>query len=82
VSIRKRGPRSYQVRVGPFVQTVPTKAAAEKLELDFKLRRVGDLERVSPTTLGDEIDRLPGAASGVRRAAAAQHRVLRTEAKG
>jgi hypothetical protein len=39
------------------VQTVPTREAAEKLELDFKLRRLGgDVEKVAPTTLGDEID--------------------------
>ena len=42
MSIRKRGPRSYQVRVAPFpAQTVPTREAAERLELDLKLRRVG-----------------------------------------
>jgi hypothetical protein len=40
MSIRKRGVRSYQVRVSPFpAQTVPTREAAEKLELDLKLRR-------------------------------------------
>jgi hypothetical protein len=43
--------------VAPFVQTVPTREAAEKLELDFKLRRLGgDIEKVTPTTLGQEID--------------------------
>jgi integrase len=57
VSIRKRGKRSYQVRVAPFVQTVPTREAAEKLELEFMLRRSGgDVEKVAPTTLGQEID--------------------------
>jgi integrase len=57
VSIRKRGKRAYQVRVAPFVQTVPTREAAEKLELEFKLRRLGgDIDKVAPTTLGQEID--------------------------
>ena len=40
VSIRKRGARSYQVRVSRFpAETVPTKAAAEKLELSLMLRK-------------------------------------------
>src|SRR5215212_800961 len=58
VSIRKRGSRSYQVRIAPFpAQTVPTRAAAEKLELDLKLRRVGGAASPErPTTLGQEID--------------------------
>jgi integrase len=58
VSIRKRGKRSYQVRVSPFrAQTVPTRDAAEKLELSLKLRRVGgDVSDERPTTLGEEID--------------------------
>ena len=57
MSIRKRGKRSYQVRVALFVQTVPTREAAEKLELEFKLRRLGgDVEKVAATTLGQEID--------------------------
>jgi hypothetical protein len=58
VSIRKRGKRSYQVRVSPFsAQTVPTREAAEKLELDLKLRRVsGAVSPEPPTTLGEEID--------------------------
>src|SRR3954468_19238549 len=57
MSIGKRGKRAYQVRVAPFVQTVPTRGAAEKLELEFKLRRLGgDVDKVAPTTLGQEID--------------------------
>jgi integrase len=58
VSIRRRGKRSYQVRVAPFTaQTVPTREAAEKLELELKLRRVrGEAAAVEPTTLGQEID--------------------------
>ena len=58
MSIRKRSARAYQVRVAPFAaQTVPTREAAVRLELDLKLRRVGGVgspER--PTTLGEEID--------------------------
>ena len=58
MSIRKRGARSYQVRVDPFpAQTVPTRAAAEKLELDLKTRRsLGDLYELPPITLGEAID--------------------------
>jgi integrase len=58
VSVRKRGPRAYQVRVAPFpAQTVPTREAAEKLELDLRLRRVGGaVSPERPTTLGQEID--------------------------
>ncbi len=58
MSIRKRGPRSYQVRVGDQpAQTVPTREAAEKLELDFKLRRsLGDLYEARAVTLGEAID--------------------------
>jgi len=57
VSIRKRG-SSYQVRVTGFAaRTVPTKAAAEKLELSLKTRRaMGELVEERPTTLGAEID--------------------------
>src|SRR6185503_9401478 len=58
VSIRKRGARSYQVRVSPFpAQTVPTRDAAEKLELDFKLRRsLGEPYDGQALTLGEAID--------------------------
>ncbi len=57
VSIRKRG-SSYQVRVTGFsARTVPTRLAAEKLELNLKLRRsMGELVEERPTTLGAEID--------------------------
>lgn len=58
MSIRKRGARSYQVRVDPFpAQTAPTREAAEKLELDLRLRRsLGDLYELPPITLGEAID--------------------------
>lgn len=58
MSIRRRGPRAYQVRVAPFAaQTAPTREAAERLELDLKLRRtLGDLYEESPRTLGEELD--------------------------
>jgi integrase len=71
VSIRKRGPRSYQVRIAPFpAETVPTRDAAERLELDLKLRKVGGAAAPErPTTVGQEIDgclaRL-GATGGLR----------------
>jgi hypothetical protein len=58
VSIRKRGSRAYQVRVAPFpAQTVPTRDAAEKLELDLKLRRsLGELYEGQAVCLGEAID--------------------------
>src|SRR3954451_11503178 len=58
MSIRKRGPRSYQVRGGDSpAQNVPTRDAAEKLELDLKLRRsLGDLYEARAVTLGEAID--------------------------
>jgi len=57
VSIRNRD-SSYQVRVGGYsARTVPTRQAAEKLELHLKLRRsMGELVEERPTTLGVEID--------------------------
>jgi len=57
MSIRKRG-NSYQVRVTGFsARTVPTRQAAEQLELHFKVRRsMGELVEERPTTLGCEID--------------------------
>jgi integrase len=60
VSIRKRGARAYQVRVGGFAaQTVPTREAAEKLELDLKVRKaLGDLYEAPAVTLADAIDGL------------------------
>ena len=58
MSVRKRGKRSYQVRVSGFpAQTVPTREAAEKLELDLKLRRsLGELYEAPAITLGEAID--------------------------
>jgi integrase len=58
VSIRKRGPREYQVRVAPFpAKTFPTRGAAEKYELELMLRRSeGDRYVEKVTTLGQEID--------------------------
>jgi integrase len=58
MSIRKRGPRSYQVLVAPFpAKTLPTRAAAEKHELDLKLKKsAGNLYEASPVTLGEAID--------------------------
>jgi integrase len=57
--------------VAPFpAQTVPTREAAERLELDLKLRRVGGTASPEPPTrLGDEIDGYLGrlqAAGGLR----------------
>ena len=59
MSVRKRGPRSYQVRVAGFpAQTAPTKEAAEKIELDLKRRKaLGDLWEAPAMTLGEAIDR-------------------------
>jgi len=58
VSIRKRSPGSYQVRVSPFpAQTAPTREAAEKIELDLRRRRsLGDLYEAPSITLGEAID--------------------------
>jgi len=58
MSIRKRGPRSYQVRVPPFpAQTVPTRDTAEKLELDLQVRRrMGDRYEAPSITLGEAIN--------------------------
>jgi len=58
VSIRKRRRGAYQVRVHPFpAQTVPTREAAEALELDLKLRRsLGDLYEEPAATLREAID--------------------------
>ena len=60
MAIRKRGKGRWQVRVRPFPEvTVPTKEAAETLELDLKLRaKLGNLYREKPTKLGDELDGL------------------------
>jgi hypothetical protein len=60
VNIRKRGPRSYQVRVNGFpAQTAPTREAAEKIALDLKRRKaLGNLYEAPPLTLGEAIDGL------------------------
>jgi integrase len=57
VSIRRRGPRSYQVRVGHLpARTVPTRADAERLELDLRRRlSMGELYEEAPRMLGDEV---------------------------
>lgn len=58
MSIRKRGPRSYQVRIAPFpAQTAPTLEAAKRLELDLMTRKsLGDLYAAKPITVGEAID--------------------------
>lgn len=58
MSIRKRGPRSYQVRVSGFpAETAPTRETAEKIELDLRRRRaLGELYEAPTTTLGEAID--------------------------
>ena len=58
MSIRKRGRRSYQVRVSGFpAQTAPTREAAEKIELDVRRRKaLGDLYEAPAMTLGEAID--------------------------
>jgi integrase len=60
MAIRKRGKGRWQVRVRPFPEvTVPTKEAAETVELDLKLRaKLGHVYREKPTKLGDELDGL------------------------
>lgn len=60
MAIRKRGKGRWQVRVRPFPEaTLPTKEAAETVELDLKLRlKLGHLYQEKPTTLGDELDGL------------------------
>lgn len=57
MSIRRRG-KGWQVRVAPFADvTVPTKEAAETVELDLKLRKkLGHLYREKPTLFGAELD--------------------------
>jgi integrase len=58
MSIRKRGERSYQVRVEPFAaKTFPTRASARVYELVLLTRRAqGDLYTDESRTLGVEID--------------------------
>src|SRR5262249_37623958 len=57
-AIRKRGTGRWQVRVRPFPDmTLPTKEAAETVELDLKLRvKLGHLYQEKPVTLGAELD--------------------------
>lgn len=58
MSIRKRGPRAYQVRVSGFpAQTAPTRESAERIELDLKRRRaLGELYEAPAVTLGEAIE--------------------------
>ncbi len=58
MAIRKRGKGRWQVRVRPFPEvTVPTRGAAETVELDLKLRvKLGHLYREKPVSLGRELD--------------------------
>lgn len=58
MSIRKRGRRSYQVRVAPFpAKTLPTQEAAKRHELELLLRRSqGDRYVEESRTLGQELD--------------------------
>jgi integrase len=58
MSVRKRGTRSYQVRVAPFpAQTLPTREAAEKVDLDLRRRKaLGELYEAPPITLGEAMD--------------------------
>jgi integrase len=58
VSVRKRGKRSYQVRVAPFsAKTLPTREAAERFELELLLRRSqGDRYIEASRMLGEELD--------------------------
>jgi hypothetical protein len=58
MSIRKRGERSYQVRVEPFgAKTFPTRASARAYELELLTRRAqGDRYMDESRTLGAEID--------------------------
>lgn len=57
MSIRRRGPHAYQVRVGNLpAQTVPTRVDAERLELDLRRRlSMGELYEEPPRTLAEEI---------------------------
>jgi integrase len=58
MSVRKRGKRSYQVRVAPFpAKTLPTREAADRYELELLLRRSqGDRYVEASRTLGQELD--------------------------
>jgi hypothetical protein len=58
MSVRKRGPRSYQVRVAGFpARTLPTRETAEKVELELRRQKaLGELYEAPPVTLGEAID--------------------------
>ena len=58
MGIRKRGKRQFQVRVAPFrAKTFPTREAAERYELELRLRRSqGDRYAEPSRTLGDEFN--------------------------
>jgi integrase len=58
MGIRRRGRRSWQVRISPFpAKTLPTREAAERYELELLLRRAqGDRFVEMGRTLGEEID--------------------------
>ena len=58
MSVRKRGKRSYQVRVARFpAKTLPTREAAVRYELELLLRRSqGDRYVEASRTLGQELD--------------------------
>ena len=62
MSIRKRrradGKHAWQVRVEPFAAvTVPSRAAAVRLELELKVKKAsGEVWQAKPTTLGAELD--------------------------
>jgi integrase len=57
MAIRRRG-SGWQVRVRPFADvTLPTREAAETVELDLKLRKkLGQLYQEKPTMFGAELD--------------------------
>jgi integrase len=58
VSVRRRGKRSFQVRVAPFpAKTLPTREAAARYELELLLRRSqGDRYVEASRTLGRELE--------------------------
>lgn len=58
MAVQQRGTRSWQVRVEPFrAVTLPTREAAETVELELKLRKkLGHLYQEKPLTLGEELD--------------------------
>jgi integrase len=57
VSVRKRGPRAYQVRVHPFpAKTFPTKESADRYDLALLVRRAEGDRYIEPArTLAEEI---------------------------